>query len=113
MAAFNNVVLIGNMVADPELKQTNGGLSVCSFRIAVQRRYKPKEGEQVTDFIDVVAWRTTADFIVKYFKKGNQILVCGTLQSRNWQDKDGNKRYSVEVIAEEVSFVDRKAKEAV
>ncbi len=107
MASFNKVILIGNFVADPELKQTPTGISVCRFRLAVQRRYV-KDQEQTADFIDVVAWRQTAEFVSRYFKKGRPILVCGQLQSRNWTDKDGGKRSSVEVIADEVSFVESK-----
>ena len=100
------------MVADPELKTTPSGVNVCSFRIAVGRRYvKPSENQQQqqTDFIDIVAWRMQAEFVVKYFSKGKPILVCGAIQSRNWQDRDGNKRTTVEVIADEVSFVERKS----
>lgn len=104
MASFNKVILIGNMVADPELKQTPSGISVCRFRLAVQRKTKA-DGQQTADFIDVVAWRQTAEFVSKYFKKGNPILVCGQIQSRNWEDSNGAKRNSVEIIAEEVSFV--------
>ena len=109
MASFNKVILVGNMVADPELKTTPSGVNVCSFRIAVGRRFiKPGEPQQ-TDFIDIVAWRTQAEFVSKYFVKGKPILVCGAIQSRNWQDKDGNKRYTVEVIADEITFVERKS----
>ena len=109
MASFNKVILIGNMVADPELKTTPSGVNVCSFRIAVGRRFiKPNEPQQ-TDFIDIVAWRAQAEFVAKYFAKGKPILVCGSIQSRNWQDRDGNKRTTVEVIADEVSFVERKS----
>ena len=109
MASFNKVILIGNMVADPELKTTPSGVNVCSFRIAVGRRYaKPNEPQQ-TDFIDIVAWRAQAEFVTKYFSKGKPILVCGSIQSRNWQDKEGNKRTTVEVIADEITFVERKS----
>jgi len=109
VASFNKVILIGNMVADPELKTTPTGVSVCSFRIAVGRRFiKPNEPQQ-TDFIDIVAWRTQAEFVTKYFTKGKPILVCGAIQSRNWQDKEGNKRTTVEVIADEITFVERKS----
>ena len=109
MASFNKVILIGNMVADPELKTTPNGVSVCSFRIAVGRRYtKPNEPQQ-TDFIDIVTWRTQAEFVTRYFAKGKPILICGSIQTRNWEDKDGKKRTTVEVIADEVSFVERKS----
>jgi single-strand DNA-binding protein len=104
MASFNKVILIGNMTSDPELKQTQGGLSVCSFSIAVNRRFA-KDGEQNCDFINIVAWRQQAEFVTRYFKKGNPILVCGQLQTRTWTDNQGNKRYATEVVADEVSFV--------
>lgn len=104
MSSFNKVILIGNMTADPELKQTNNGLSVCSFSIAVNRRTK-SDNEQSVDFINVVAWRQSAEFVARYFKKGKPILVCGQLQTRSWTDNQGNKRTSTEVLADEVSFV--------
>lgn len=105
MASFNKVILIGNMVADPELKQSTSGISVCSFNIAVNRRFKNENGQQECDFITIVAWRQQAEFVSKYFKKGKPILVCGQLQTRTWTDSQGNKRYATEVVADEVSFV--------
>ena len=105
MASFNKVILIGNLTADPELKQTQGGLSVCSFSIAVHRRFKSENGQHECDFIPIVAWRQQAEFVSKYFKKGKPILVCGQLQTRTWTDNQGNKRYATEVVADEVSFV--------
>ena len=110
MASFNKVILIGNLVEDPELKQTPSGVAVTNFRIAVSRRFK-KDGEQDADFISIVAWRNTAEFVNRYFTKGKSILVCGSLQSRSWKDKDGNNRSTLEVVADEVSFVDRKTDE--
>ena len=107
MAAFNKVILVGNIVEDLELKQTPSGIPVTSFRIAVGRRFK-KEGEQDADFITIVAWRNNAEFVCKYFGKGKSILVCGQLQSRSWTDKDNNKRSTLEVVADEVTFVERK-----
>ena len=104
MASFNKVILIGNMTSDPELKQTTSGISVCSFSIAINRKFA-KEGEQTCDFITVQTWRQTAEFVSKYFKKGKPILVCGQLQQRTWTDNQGNKRYATEVVADEVSFV--------
>jgi single-strand DNA-binding protein len=104
MASFNKVILIGNMVSDPECKSTPNGISVCRFRVAVQRKFA-KEGQQTADFLDVVSWKSAAEFVSKYFKKGNPILVCGQIQSRTWEDKDGAKRYAVEILADEVSFV--------
>ncbi len=106
MASFNKVILIGNMTADPELKQTAGGVSVCSFSIAVNRRFaKSEQGQQTVDFINIVTWRQSAEFVSRYFKKGNPILVCGQLQTRTWTDNQGQKRYATEVVADEVSFV--------
>ena len=106
MASFNKVILIGNMTADPELKQTTGGISVCSFSIAVNRRFaKADQGQQNVDFINVVSWRQQAEFVSRYFKKGNPILICGQLQTRSWNDNQGQKRYATEVVADEVSFV--------
>ena len=106
MASFNKVILIGNMTADPELKQTAGGVSVCSFSIAVNRRFaKADQGQQNVDFINIVTWRQQAEFVSRYFKKGNPILICGQLQTRSWSDNQGQKRYATEVVADEVSFV--------
>ena len=106
MASFNKVILIGNMTADPELKQTTGGISVCSFSIAVNRRFaKADQGQQNVDFINIVTWRQQAEFVARYFKKGNPILICGQLQTRTWSDNQGQKRYATEVVADEVSFV--------
>ena len=106
MASFNKVILIGNMTADPELKQTTAGISVCSFSIAVNRRFaRAEQGQQNVDFINVVTWRQQAEFVSRYFKKGNPILICGQLQTRSWNDNQGQKRYATEVVADEVSFV--------
>ena len=106
MASFNKVILIGNMTADPELKQTTNGTSVCSFSIAVNRRFaRAEQGQQNVDFINVVTWRQSAEFVCRYFKKGNPILVCGQLQTRSWTDNQGQKRTATEVVADEVTFV--------
>lgn len=106
MASFNKVILVGNMTADPELKQTPSGVSVCSFSIAVNRRFaKSEQAQQTVDFINIVAWRQQAEFVSRYFKKGNPILICGQLQTRNWTDNQGQKRYATEVYADEVTFV--------
>jgi len=106
MASFNKVILVGNMTADPELRQTNSGLSVCSFSIAVNRRSsKADQGQQSVDFINIVAWRQQAEFVARYFKKGNPILICGQLQNRTWTDNQGQKRYATDVVADEVTFV--------
>ena len=109
--AFNKAILVGNLVADPELKQTPQGTSVCRFRIAVQRRFarSAEQGQPTADFINIVAWRQTAEFVSKYFTKGRPILICGQIQTRNWTDQQGNKRYETEVVADEVSFVDSRS----
>ena len=108
MAALNKVILIGHLTADPELQQTPSGVSVTSFSIGVSRRFAKGEQAQ-SDFINIVAWRNTAEFITKYFQKGNAICICGQLQTRSWTAQDGSKRYATEVIAEEASFVERRA----
>ena len=110
MASFNKIILIGNLTADPELKQTSNGISVTSFSIAVSRRFSSKTAESApqADFINVVAWRGTAEFITKFFQKGKSILIVGSLQSRSWTDQNGQKRYVTEVVAEEAQFVERK-----
>ena len=109
MANFNmnKVILGGRLTADVELKQTPQGVSVCSFSIAVNRR-TGKEQEQQTDFINCVAWRNTAEFISKYFKKGSSICIVGQIQTRSWVDKNGQNRYATEVICDEAYFVDGK-----
>lgn len=103
--SFNKVILIGNLTANPELKQTASGISACTFSIAVNRKYKDENGNTACDFINIVTWRKTAEFVNQYFTKGKPILVCGQLQTRTWTDKEGNKRYATEVVADEVSFV--------
>ena len=108
MASFNKVILMGRLTADPELKQSSSGTSVTSFNLAVDRRYN-KDEEKKCDFITIVAWRATAEFICKYFKKGQAILVCGELQTRTWEDKQGNKRYATEVVASEATFCESKS----
>lgn len=107
MASFNKVILMGRLTAAPELKQVNGGSSVTNFTIAVDRKYTKGEEKQA-DFISIVAWRQTAEFICKYFDKGSAILVEGELQTRSWTDQQGNKRYATDVVAHEVSFCEAK-----
>lgn len=101
---MNNVVLIGRLTADPEYKQTPSGVSVTSFSIAVDRNYIDKDGNRQTDFINIAAWRNTADFICRYFSKGRMIAIEGSIQTRKYEDKNGNKRTAFEVVAERVSF---------
>ena len=105
--AFNKVILMGRLTADPELKQTPSGVTVTSFSLAVDRKGKTGEDKQC-DFITIVAWRQTAEFICRYFGKGQAILVCGELQTRSWEDSNGNKRYATEVVASEVTFCESK-----
>lgn len=101
---INRVVLMGRLVADPELKTTNSGVSVCSFRIAVDRSYVKNGEQRQADFFDIVAWRSSAEFVCKHFTKGSLIAVDGQLQSRQYQTKDGSNRSIVEVVADSVSF---------
>lgn len=111
MANFNcnKVLLGGRLTADPELKQTTNGAAVCSFSIAVNRRFGAKDGSQPqADFFNVTAWRQTAEFVNKYFRKGSSIFVVGQIQNRSWTDQNGQKRYATDVIADEVLFVDGK-----
>ena len=110
---LNKVVLAGRVTADIELKQTPSGVSVASFSIAVNRRYVSKstdaQAQPQADFINVTAWRNTAEFISKYFHKGSAICITGSIQTRKWQDQQGNNRYSTEVVADEAMFVESKA----
>ena len=109
MPSLNKAILIGNLTADPELKQTPSGVSVCSFSIGVQRRFKDASGTYATDFINIVAWRQTAEFICKYFRKGKPICVVGSIQVRSYTDQQGNKRYATEVVADEATFTESKS----
>ena len=104
MASLNKAILMGNLVAEPELKQTPSGVSVCTFRIGVQRRFKDANGQYASDFINIVAWRQQAEFVSKYFRKGSSIVVVGSIQTRDYTDQQGNKRYATEVVADEVTF---------
>ncbi len=110
---LNKVVLCGRLTADPELKQTSSGIAVVSFTLAVNRRYQSKSADgspaqQQADFISIVAWRQTAEFISRYFRKGSSLCVTGSIQTRTWQDQQGQKRYATEVVADEAMFVDSK-----
>lgn len=104
---LNKVILAGRLTSDPELKQTSGGIATTSFHIAVNRRYE-KDGQREADFITIVAWRQTAEFICKYFKKGSSVCVVGSIQTRSWKDQNGNNRSTTEILADEVLFVDGK-----
>ena len=109
---LNKIVLMGRLTRDPELRRTQSGTAVASFTLAVDRDYKPQDGERETDFIDIVAWRGTAEFVSKYFTKGRMAVVEGRLQVRDWKDKDGAKRRSTEVITDNVYFGDSKRSES-
>ncbi len=108
---LNIVAIMGRLVYDPELKTTPQGTSVCSFRIACDRSYTKKGEQRQADFIDVVAWRQSAEFVSKYFQKGSMIAIEGSLQTRQYQDKQGNNRTAVEVLANQISFAGPKAAE--
>ena len=106
---LNHIVIMGRLTRDPELRRTGSGIAVASFSVAVDRDFGGRDGgEKETDFIDCVAWRQTGEFVSKYFTKGSMIVVSGRLQIRNWTDKEGNKRRSAEVVADNVYFGDSK-----
>ena len=105
---LNHITIMGRLVRDPELRRTGSGIAVTSFTLAVDRDYKSNNGEKETDFIDIVAWRNTAEFVSKYFTKGRMAVVEGRLQMRDWTDRDGNKRRTAEVVADNVYFGDSK-----
>lgn len=105
MEYVNKVIMIGNLTKDPDVRSTGTGVSVCSFRIAVTRRFGGQGGERVSDFFDVVAWRALADLCGKYLAKGRRVAVVGELQTRSYDAKDGSKRYVTEIIADEVEFL--------
>lgn len=106
---LNCAIIMGRLTADPELRTTGSGISVTSFSVAVDRRFQRQGEEKQTDFINVVAWRQTAEFVTRYFHKGSMIAVQGSIQTRNYEDKNGNKRTAVEIVADNVSFCGSKA----
>ena len=106
---LNHITIMGRLVRDPELRRTGSGVAVASFSLAVDRDFSPRDGgERETDFIDCVAWRQTGEFVSKYFTKGRMAVVSGRLQIRSWTDKDGNKRRTAEIVADNVYFGDSK-----
>ena len=105
---LNNIIVMGRLTRDPELRRTSSNIAVASFTVAVDRDFKNDKGERQTDFIDCVAWRSTAEFVSKYFSKGRMAVVSGRLQIRDWTDKNGGKRRSAEIVAENVYFGDSK-----
>lgn len=110
---LNCAVIMGRLVADPELRTTTSGISVISFRVAVDRNFVRQGEERQADFIDVVAWRQTAEFVSRFFRKGSMIAVQGSIQTRNYEDRNGNKRTAVEIVADNVSFCGSKAETGV
>ena len=106
---LNTAIIMGRRTADPELRTTNTGIAVTTFTVAVDRRYQKAGEEKQTDFINVVAWRQTAEFVSRYFQKGSMIAVRGSIQTRRYEDNNGNKRTAVEIVADEVSFCGSKA----
>lgn len=106
---LNVVAIMGRLVADPELRTTQQGTNVCTFRIACERSYTPKGQQRQADFVDIVAWGKTAEFICKFFQKGSMIAIDGSIQTRHYQSKDGSNRTAVEVVANNISFADAKA----
>ena len=109
---LNKVVLMGRLTKDPELRRTGSGTAVTSFSLACDRDFKSQSGDKETDFIEVVAWKNTAEFVSKYFSKGRMAVVEGRLQIRDWTDKSGNKRTTAEVVADNVYFADSKRSES-
>ena len=107
---LNRIILMGRLTHDPELRRTQSDTPVCSFSLAVDRDYK-RDGEKETDFIDIVAWRSTAEFVSKYFTKGSMAVVSGRLQIRDWTDREGGKRRSAEVVADNVYFGESKRRD--
>ena len=105
---MNKAILMGRLTRDPELRMTSNNVSVCTFTLAVDRNYRNRDGDRLTDFIPIVVWRQQADFVSKYFSKGQRMLVVGSIQPRSYEDQSGQKRYVTEVIAEEVYFADSK-----
>ena len=105
---FNKVIIGGRLTSEPELKTTQSGISVTTFSVAVNRKTKPGE-EQKADFFNVTAWRATADFVARYFKKGSSICIVGTLQNSTWTDQNNQKHYKTDIVADEVMFVDSKS----
>ncbi len=105
---MNKVILMGRLVADPETRYTQNNIPMTRFKLAVNRPGKPQEGQPNADFLNITAWRTTAEFVAKYFKKGQQVLVEGYLRNNSWTDQQGNKRYSDDIHADQVYFADSK-----
>ncbi len=108
---MNKAILMGRLTRDPELRTTASQVSVCTFTLAIDRRFKNASGEKQADFIPVVAWRQQAEFAAKYFRKGSRMIVVGSIQTRNWDDAEGKRHNITEVVADEINFVDSKKSE--
>ncbi len=106
---MNRAILVGNLTRDPEVRVLNSGVSVCSFTVAVNRRFANQQGEREADFIPVVVWRAQAESCARYLRKGSKVAVCGTIQTRSYDAQDGTKRYVTEVVADEVQFLDSRS----
>lgn len=109
---MNKVILIGNLSKDPEVTTTGSGVSLCKFSIAVNRQFQNANGEREVDFFNIIAWRGLAENCGKYLSKGNKVAICGSIQNRSYEDKDGNKRYVTDIIAEDVEFLTPKTDSA-
>ena len=103
---MNKLTIIGNLTRDPELRTTSSGINVCTFTVAVNRRRSANSNQPEADFFRITAWRSTAEFIAKYFRKGSAICICGSIQNRNWTDQNGQKHYMTDIVADEAYFVE-------
>ena len=108
---MNKVFLIGNLTRDPELSETNSGIAVCRFGLAVNRQYASSDGERETDFFQVTAWRGTGENVARYCKKGHKVAVVGSIQMRNYEDREGVKRTAVDIVAQDVEFLTQRARD--
>lgn len=108
---MNKVFLIGNLTRDPELSETNSGIAVCRFGLAVNRQYSSSDGERETDFFQVTAWRGTGENVARYCKKGHKVAVVGSIQMRNYEDREGVKRTAVDIVAQDVEFLTQRARD--
>lgn len=108
---MNKVILIGNLTRDPELSETNSGIAVCRFGLAVNRQYASSDGERETDFFQVTAWRGTGENVARYCKKGHKVAVVGSIQMRSYEDREGVKRTAVDIVAQDVEFLTQRARD--
>ena len=108
---MNKVILIGNLTRDPELSETNSGIAVCRFGLAINRQYASSDGERETDFFQVTAWRGTGENVARYCKKGHKVAVVGSIQMRNYEDREGVKRTAVDIVAQDVEFLHQRARD--